>query len=68
MRLFALVFSILFVFVAFGGMAQAGDIRGSRDHPMIKRFPGARIVAYGVKRFDEYKLLTNKIALIAGVS
>jgi OmpA-OmpF porin, OOP family len=61
MRLFALVLSILFIFVVFDGIAQAADIRGSRDHPMIKRFPGASIVAYGVKRFDEYKLLTNKI-------
>jgi outer membrane protein OmpA-like peptidoglycan-associated protein len=42
-------------------ITEAGDLRGSRDHPMIKRFPGAKIVNYGVKRFDEFKLLTNKI-------
>lgn len=30
------------------------DIHGSKDHPMISRFPGAVINRYDVKNFDEF--------------
>ncbi len=40
-------FLALFLFAAFqSGYAQAGDIPGSSDHPVIGRIPGASIIAY----------------------
>lgn len=53
-------------FAITSGITEARDIRGSRDHPIIKRYPGASIVGYGVKKFDAYKLLTNKITRAPG--
>ena len=35
-----------------------GDLPGSKDHPLLKRFGGSEIVGYDVKRFDEYELQT----------
>lgn len=62
----SIVFISMVAIATASVVTEAGDIRGSKDHPMIKRFPGAKIVNYGVKRFDEYKLLTNKITRAPG--
>ena len=59
-----IISTVVFAFIS--GVADARDIRGSRDHSMIKRYPGASIVGYGVKRFDEYKLLTSKVTRAPG--
>jgi OOP family OmpA-OmpF porin len=44
---------------AFCTDAGAADIPGSKDNPLLKRFGGSEIVAYDVKRFDEYELQTS---------
>ncbi len=36
--------------------AQEQDAEGSKDHPLIKRYPGSIIREYGWKEFDEYEL------------
>jgi OmpA-OmpF porin, OOP family len=36
--------------------AGAQDIEGSRDHPLISRYPGSTITFYSVKAYDEYEL------------
>jgi outer membrane protein OmpA-like peptidoglycan-associated protein len=41
------------------GRAPAADLPGAKDHPLLKRFGGAEIVGYQVKRFDEYELQTS---------
>jgi OOP family OmpA-OmpF porin len=42
--------------------AQAQDRDGSRDHPLITRYPGAVINGYSQKEFDEYELPLSKVA------
>jgi OOP family OmpA-OmpF porin len=50
------------IFVAlFAGAAQAQDIEGSADHPLIGRFEGAVINAYEFREFDEYKFPAEKV-------
>jgi len=38
------------------GVANAQDVEGSKDHPLISRFAGSVIKFYDVKEFDEYTL------------
>jgi OmpA-OmpF porin, OOP family len=45
----------------FCGIAQAQDIEGSADHPLIGRFEGAVINAYDYRQFDEYKFPAQKV-------
>ena len=44
--------------VALGGgpLLSAQDLAGSQDHPLVPRFPGARIVFYSLREYDEYVL------------
>jgi flagellar motor protein MotB len=41
--------------------AQDEDAEGSRDYPLISRFPGSIIKYYDVKQFDEYILPLGKL-------
>ncbi len=41
--------------------AQNEDKEGSKDHPLISRFPGSIIKYYDVKQFDEYILPLGKV-------
>jgi outer membrane protein OmpA-like peptidoglycan-associated protein len=38
----------------------AGDVKGSADHPLLSRFPGAVIVQYLQAAYDEYELPLGK--------
>jgi OOP family OmpA-OmpF porin len=38
------------------GQAQNQDIVGSKDHPLISRYPGSYIEEYDQKEYDEYEL------------
>ncbi|PKL46575.1 MAG: hypothetical protein CVV37_08480, partial [Nitrospira bacterium HGW-Nitrospira-1] len=40
--------------------AQEEDREGSKDHPLISRYPGSSISYYDVKKFDEYVLPLGK--------
>lgn len=42
-------------------VALAADIKGSSDHSLLSRFPGAEIRAYMVKEYDAALLPKNKI-------
>ena len=44
-----------------GVLAQEEDVSGSKDHPLISRFPGSWIGEYSQKEFDEYELILGKI-------
>lgn len=50
--------SVIVAVVTAGWTASvmAQDIEGSRDHPLITRFPGAVIRAYDAKEFDAFSL------------
>jgi len=40
--------------------AQDGDVEGSKDHPLISRYPGSVIKSYLAKEFDEFTLPLGK--------
>lgn len=40
---------------------SAEDYPGSRDHPIISRYPGSEIVHYDQREFDEYYLLLGPV-------
>ncbi len=42
--------------------AQEKDADGSKDHPLISRYPGSTINEYRHKEFDEYELPLSKVA------
>lgn len=43
--------------VGLAGAAAAGqDVEGSKDHPLISRYPASTIQLYSQKEFDEYAL------------
>jgi outer membrane protein OmpA-like peptidoglycan-associated protein len=52
--------TVLFV-ALLSGIAEAQDIEGSADHPLIGRFEGAVITAYDYREFDEYKFSAQKV-------
>jgi outer membrane protein OmpA-like peptidoglycan-associated protein len=56
-RLLALIGVAIIPLFAVAGWAA--DLPGSVDPPLLKRFGGAEIVGYDVKRFDEYELQTS---------
>jgi OmpA-OmpF porin, OOP family len=43
------------------GAAQQQDIEGSKDHPLVSRYPGLVIGDYAVSEFDEFTLPLGKI-------
>ena len=53
--------SIALVVVAAAGLAplraEAADVKGSRDHPLISRYAGSEIIGYDTRAFDELALL-----------
>ena len=49
------VISLVFLSVSFSA-AQDKDIEGSKDHPLISRYPGLVIKDYDQKEFDEFEL------------
>ncbi len=52
-----LIVTGLFVcFVAATAMAQPPDVKGSKDHPLISRYPGSYINQYAQKEYDELTL------------
>lgn len=40
---------------------QGQDVEGSKDHPMISRYPGSWIIAYVTREYDEYLFATGKV-------
>jgi OOP family OmpA-OmpF porin len=44
------------------GAAAAQDVEGSKDHPVLSRFTGAKITAFSEKSFDEATLPAGPIA------
>jgi len=52
--------------VVLGGVsfiaAQGSDAEGSKDHPLISRYPGSVINEYGQKDFEEFELPLSKVA------
>jgi len=49
------------VFVVANGLAQPKDARGSKDHPMIKRFEGSVIIGYEFQKFSDLVILLGPV-------
>ncbi len=47
--------------VALLARAQQQDAEGSRDHQLISRYPGSKIIGYVAKEYDEYLFPTGKV-------
>jgi outer membrane protein OmpA-like peptidoglycan-associated protein len=45
---------------AFAGVPANDTVKGARDHPMLSRFEGSKMVAYEAKQFDEAALPASK--------
>lgn len=41
--------------------AQSEDVEGSKDHPLVSRYPGSVITVYHVVEFDEFTLPLGKL-------
>jgi OmpA-OmpF porin, OOP family len=46
--------------LAYGKMPAADTVKGAKDHPLLSRFEGAKLVGYDVKEFDEAMLPAGK--------
>ena len=44
----------------------AGDITGSSDHPLLKRYKGSEIKKYDQREFDEYVLILGEVVNAPG--
>ena len=42
--------------------AQPADVEGSKDHPLVSRYPGSVIIDYTVTEFDEFTLPLGKLS------
>ena len=56
-----IVTGLVVIFLAATAMAQDKDAEGSKDHPLISRYPGSYIRDYMQKEFDEFTLPLSKI-------
>jgi OmpA-OmpF porin, OOP family len=54
-------FCFLTTLVAAVGTAQSGDVRGSKDHPLVSRYPGLVIRDYVVAEFDQFDLPLGRL-------
>ena len=52
---------ILLTLTAIPGVAQKADVNGSKDHPLVSRYPGMVITGYTVTAFDECVLPLGKL-------
>lgn len=55
------VLGVALMLAVSSAAAQAGDVPGSQDHPLIGRFQGSRIREYTQKEFDRYVIPLSKI-------
>jgi OOP family OmpA-OmpF porin len=57
----ALIVTILLLYGAIPGKAQDHDKAGSKDHPLVSRYPGSVIKDYTQKEYDEFILQLGKV-------
>jgi outer membrane protein OmpA-like peptidoglycan-associated protein len=64
-KLLHAIILLLFAILPLRG-ADAADVAGSRDHPLISRYTGSEIITYNTEAFDSYQLLTGKVTQSGG--
>jgi outer membrane protein OmpA-like peptidoglycan-associated protein len=61
-------FVLAIIICLFGiGVANAADVAGSADHPLIPRYEGSEIVSYDAEEFTDYRLMVAKAAVYGGL-
>jgi OOP family OmpA-OmpF porin len=61
-RTLTLTMCVLAVFLsAAPASAQGADLEGSKDHPLISRYPGSFITEYKQEDFDEFELPLGRL-------
>lgn len=58
---------VLVLLLAGIANADAGDIQGSADHPLIPRYEGSEIVKYDTEAFTDYRLLVAPAKAYGGL-
>jgi len=63
-KFFQLIVLSILLSAHMGNLAQAGmiatkDKHGSKDHPLVSRYPGSLIYGYNISDFDEYQFVTG---------
>lgn len=58
--LFLVIVIAVLIIGPITALAQEKDVQGSKDHPMLSRYPGSIIREYWVKEFDEFALPLGK--------
>lgn len=46
--------------LAHAQMPTQDTVKGGKDHPLLSRFEGSKMVGYGIKEFDEVMLPSGK--------
>jgi len=57
----AAALAALVVLAPEGGAAQAPDVAGARDHPLVGRYQGARIARFQERAFEEVRLIDKPL-------
>jgi hypothetical protein len=50
----AVIVAALVAVTPRAALAQLSDVKGSKDHPMVSRYPGSVIIGYDFRKFDEF--------------
>lgn len=53
--------ALVAITACWAATAQAADVEGAADHPLVGRFEGAEIVSYSHSDFDEYRLIVEPL-------
>ncbi len=61
MKKITLLIAIFALLITNNLFAQNNDVKGSKDYPLIKRFPDSDIKFYKVFKWQEYKIPLSKI-------
>jgi len=56
------IFVVGWLVLLYASLVAAQDVQGSKDHPLISRYPGSTINEYGQKAFNEFELPLSKVA------
>ncbi|OYW74148.1 MAG: hypothetical protein B7Z37_18805 [Verrucomicrobia bacterium 12-59-8] len=48
--------SVVFVCGLCAGVSSAADVKGGKDHPLLKRYEGSTLVSYELKNYDALKM------------
>lgn len=62
MKFFTKAICLLAALFTLSGLTAQSDVAGSKDHPLLTRYPGSHIAAYETEKYFEYDLATGPIS------